>query len=340
MGFGSVGQMVYHKTAHWHKHSTNHRLAMTLLYYDPRFAEHQTGNHPERPARVIETFAHLRHLGLDRKCVLPSWQMASPEQLHYVHDPSYVESVKSLCESGGGYLDPDTVVSDRSYEVACLAAGATCDAVVRVLRGEDANAFCLSRPPGHHALADKAMGFCLFNHVAIGARLAMKEFDIRRVLIVDFDVHHGNGTQDIFWSDADVGYFSIHRSPFYPGTGAASETGYGLGEGTTRNVPMKRDASRQEVLAVFADEVNAFADQLKPELLLVSAGFDAHKNDPIGSLGLESEDFRAITQVLCEVARRHTSGRMVSILEGGYDCAALGESVAVHLEELLGMGLG
>jgi acetoin utilization deacetylase AcuC-like enzyme len=308
---------------------------MTLLYYDPRFAEHRTGNHPERPARVTETFSYLQQVGIVKKCVLPSWQAVSPERLHYVHHPSYVESVKSLCESGGGYLDADTVVCDRSYEVACIAAGAACDAVARVLRGEDTTAFCLSRPPGHHALADQAMGFCLFNHVAIAARVAMKEFAIRKVLIVDFDVHHGNGTQDIFWNDADVGYFSIHRSPFYPGTGAASEKGYGLGEGTTRNVPLARDASRQEVLAKFADEVNEFADEVKPELLLISAGFDAHKNDPIGSLGLETEDFAPITNVLCDISRRHTKRRIVSILEGGYDCPALGESVHIHLERLL-----
>ena len=215
-----------------------------------------------------------------------------------------------------------------------MAAGAVCDAVERVLKGEDETAFCLVRPPGHHALTDRGMGFCLFNNVAVGSRLAIDELGLDRVMIVDWDVHHGNGTQATFWEDPQVGYFSIHRSPFYPWTGTAEETGVGAARGTTLNLPISFGTPRDEYLETFAEGVERFAAALKPQLILISAGFDAHRLDPVGSLGLESEDFSIMTKIALRVAATHAGGRVVSVLEGGYNPVALADCVEHHLHEL------
>lgn len=309
---------------------------MTLLYYDPVFQEHDTGDHPENGGRILPVVRHLNFVALDTCCKRPAWDSASAERLCYVHTREHVDAVQRFAEKGGGYIEEDTAVSEMSYEVARMAAGAVCDAVVRVVGGEDKNAFCLVRPPGHHAMPDHAMGFCLFNNIAVGARVATRELGIERVLIVDFDVHHGNGTQAMFWEDANVGYFSMHRSPFYPGTGAADETGGGAGVGATLNLPIKFGTSRVEQLSVFRRKLSQFADVINPQLVLVSAGFDSHKHDPIGSLGLESEDFRVLTRCLLDVATEHADGRLVSVLEGGYNPEALTECVEIHLEELMG----
>lgn len=308
---------------------------MTLFYYDPVFTEHQTGDHPERPARVRTVIEHLEKEKVVERLVCPSWESASRHRLCYVHTADYIESLKQFAESGGGHLDADTVVSVKSFEVAKRAAGAVCDAVMRVVAGEDKTAFCLVRPPGHHAMPDHAMGFCLLNNIAIAARVATNELGLKRVLIVDFDVHHGNGTQAMFWSDPNVGYFSIHRWPLYPGTGDVDEVGDGEGSGATMNLPVPFGTSRQQQLAQFDEAVHRFADHIKPELVLISAGFDSHKDDPIGSLGLESEDFRALTKTLIDVANRHCGGKIVSALEGGYNVAALAHCVETHIEQLL-----
>lgn len=313
---------------------------MTLLYYDPVFQEHDTGDHPENGGRILPVVRHLNFVALDTSCKRLAWDAASVERLCYVHTRQYVDSVKEFAAGGGGYIEDDTAVSEKSYEVAKMAVGAVCDAVGRVVAGEDSTAFCLVRPPGHHAMPDHAMGFCLFNNIAVGARVATRELGVERVLIVDFDVHHGNGTQAMFWEDADVGYFSMHRSPFYPGTGAADEIGFGSGVGATLNLPVAFGTPREEQLRLFEREVNDFASRIKPQLVLVSAGFDSHKHDPVGSLGLESEDFRAITRCLIDVANKHANGKLVSVLEGGYNPDALTECVAIHLEELLGDDLG
>jgi acetoin utilization deacetylase AcuC-like enzyme len=202
-----------------------------------------------------------------------------------IHSLGYAEAVRKICESGGAQLNADTIVSRQSYDVARLASGAVCDAAKRVVAGEDSQALCLVRPPGHHALRQESMGFCLFNNIAIAARMAIDELDLDRVLIVDWDVHHGNGTQDSFWEDPRVGFFSIHRWPFYPGTGTAIETGTGGGLGTTRNVPIEMGTTRKDYHAIFTRELQQFAQQIKPQLILLSAGFDAHREDPVGSLG-------------------------------------------------------
>jgi acetoin utilization deacetylase AcuC-like enzyme len=308
---------------------------VTLLYTNPTFLEHVTGAHPEHPRRLIAITDLLEKQGLPRRCQLPTWKPASLEQLSRLHAPEYVNRVKEYAAAGGGRLEADTVVSDHSFDVAQLAAGAACDAVRRVVAGEDKTALCLVRPPGHHARPRDAMGFCLFNNVAIAARAALAEHKLDRVLIVDWDVHHGNGTQEMFWEDGRVGFFSIHRSPFYPGTGSSDETGSGPGLGWISNVPVTSGTSRQEYHQQFERALADLAKKVKPQLVLISAGFDAHRQDPVGSLGLEIEDFTRLTQTVLATAREYADGRVVSILEGGYNPQRLAESIEVHLTELL-----
>ena len=308
---------------------------MALLYYDELFLEHETGSHPEQPERLRRVSRHLTATGLDQQCLRPAWQSVSAERLARIHQLPYVEQVKRFAAQGGGRIEADTVVSSRSYDVALHAAGATCDAVARVLRGEDTRAFCLVRPPGHHAVAAKAMGFCLFNNVAIAARLATAEFDLDRVLIIDWDVHHGNGTQGAFWRDERVGFVSIHRWPFYPGTGAADETGTGRGLGYTLNLPVTFGTPRKEYLKRLETSLTDFVKKLSPQLVLVSAGFDSHRADPIGSLGLEVDDFSRLTRLVVECATSCAGGRLVSVLEGGYNVEILPDCVEVHLRALL-----
>jgi acetoin utilization deacetylase AcuC-like enzyme len=315
---------------------------MTLLYTDPLFLEHQTGAHPERPERLRSITDRLQVTGLVARCRVGSYQPVSEADVAALHSPSQVQRVKQAAAHGGGRLDPDTVVSPASFGVALAAAGACRAAVDAVLAGQDTTALCLVRPPGHHATPVRSMGFCLFNNVALAARHARSAHGVNRVLVVDWDVHHGNGTQDIFYEDPVVMFLSIHRygMGFYPGTGAADETGSGPGLGWTVNVPVRYGTPRADYRAAFESALHRAADATKPELVLVSAGFDAHARDPIGSLGLEVEDFTWLTRQVLNVARTHAGGRLVSCLEGGYDLQALAESVAAHLEELLGASSG
>ena len=308
---------------------------MTLFYYDPIFQEHWTGNHPEQPQRLLQVVRHLQWTGLDTCCRRPAWKAVSAERLGLVHSLEYVQRVNQFCETCVGRIEHDTVVGPRSYEVALRAAGAVCDAVERVVKGEDQRAFCLVRPPGHHALPGSAMGFCLFNNIAVAARMAIDELGLDRAIVIDWDVHHGNGTQEIFWENGQVGFFSIHRWPFYPGTGAADETGSGRGLGATFNLPIEFGTSRRKYIELFENSLNRFADKMKPQLVMISAGFDAHREDPIGSLGLETEDFVDLTRLVLKIAEQHADGRVVSVLEGGYDPGALTDCVDVHLNELL-----
>ena len=308
---------------------------VTLLYYDPIFLEHDTGAHPECADRVQAIVRHLDKTGLDQQCTRVDCPAAQLSRLKRVHRHDYITSVERFTAKGGGKIESDTIASEKSYEVAVRAAGAVADAVQRVVQGDSKRALCLVRPPGHHALAHSAMGFCLFNNVAIGARVATTEFSIDRVLIVDWDVHHGNGTQAAFWEDEQVGFLSIHRWPFYPGTGSEHETGSGRGLGTTLNLPVAFGTSRSEYQQLFTDRLESFAAKCKPQLVLLSAGFDSHREDPIGSLGLETEDFAQLTRKVIEIAEDHAGGRLVSVLEGGYNTTALAHSVGVHLRELL-----
>lgn len=308
---------------------------MTLLYYDEIFQRHLTGAHPEQPERLARTWKELNDRGLVEKCKRTPCKPASRKQLERVHAAEYIDQVKAYCNAGGGQIESDTVCSAESFSAAEMASGTACDAVGRVLNGEDKTAFCLMRPPGHHALAANPMGFCLFNSVAVAAKEAVEEFGLRNVLVVDFDVHHGNGTQDAFWTDGRVAFFSIHRFPFYPGSGEASETGSGPGLGAIRNAPIEYGTSRSDYHGEFRKNLESMAGKWRPELVLISAGFDAHRLDPIGSLKLETEDYETLTKEVLEVADVHAKGRIVSLLEGGYNVDMLAESVALHLKTML-----
>jgi acetoin utilization deacetylase AcuC-like enzyme len=310
---------------------------MTLLYRDPIFLKHRTGQgHPECPERLLAISQALESAKLVERCRPGGFKPADSAELLSVHERDVIEAARQTAQEGGGYLDGDTPVCPESFEVALCAVGACTAAVDAVLDGKDRNALCLVRPPGHHATPTRSMGFCQFNNIAVAARHALDR-GLDRVLIVDWDVHHGNGTQDIFYTDPQVTFFSIHRygRGFYPGTGSAGETGSGPGLGRTFNAPIPMGTPRHEYFAAFGKMLERAAQASKPELVLISAGFDAHALDPIGSLGLETEDFIELTKMVGEVARVHAQGRMVSCLEGGYNLEMLAQSVQAHLETLL-----
>ena len=309
---------------------------MTLFYYDATFLEHETGAHPENAGRLRSVMQNLRSDKTLDRCVQPSWEPATERQLLTVHEQQNIHAIEQFVRTGGGQIEQDTVVSPRSFDAALLAAGAACDAVGRVVRGEDTNAFCLVRPPGHHALPDQPMGFCLFNNVAVAARAAIGQHGLERVLILDWDVHHGNGTQAMFWEDPSVAFLSMHRFPFYPGSGDADETGAGPGLGFTVNLPIRYGTPPSRQIEAFRLAAEKLAEKIRPQLVIVSAGFDSHVRDPIGSLQLESEDFVRLTEVVMGIAQTHADGRIVSVLEGGYNPDALADSVSLHLRTLLG----
>jgi acetoin utilization deacetylase AcuC-like enzyme len=313
---------------------------MTLLITDPRFQRHDTGpGHPEQPARLRFIDKYLDESGLIDRCTPLPFEPIGDDEVERIHSPSMITTLRQIAEAGGGRADPDTVVSPESPEIAHLASGACCAAVDAILSGRDPTALCLVRPPGHHATPTHMMGFCLFNNIALAARHAIDRHQLARVLLVDWDVHHGNGTQDVFYADPRVMFLSIHRygNGFYPGTGAHDESGTGPGLGYTRNVPLPFGTPREVYFDAFTQALEQSADKARPELVLISAGFDAHRNDPIGSLGLDTDDFRRLTELVLQIADVHCQGRVVSCLEGGYNLHALGESVDVHLETLLGV---
>ncbi len=307
---------------------------MSLLYYDPIFLEHDTGDHPECAERLRRTVAYLRQAGWWDRCQVMPVQEASQETLASVHAAQYLQWLDETCRRGGGRIEVDTVVSQLSFRAARCASYAVCDAVQHVVSGPQRTAFCLVRPPGHHARPSAPMGFCIVNHIAVAAQAALETCGLDRVLVVDWDVHHGNGTQEIFWTSDRVGFFSIHRYPFYPGTGAADEIGAGAGLGYTCNVPIRFGTSVADYHKRFEEQLAAFADKLRPQLILVSAGFDAHRCDPIGGLGLEVDDYRILTQVIRNLADQYTEGRVVSCLEGGYHLDYLPLCVEAHLASL------
>jgi acetoin utilization deacetylase AcuC-like enzyme len=310
---------------------------MTMLYTDPIFLKHDTGRHPETANRLRSITKRLKESGLVQKCKAGTYEPLAEETVAKVHSAKQIMGIKQLAEHGGGHIDPDTAVCPDSFTVALAASGACVAAVNAVLKGTAKNALCLVRPPGHHATPTRSMGFCLFNNIALAAHHARTAHQLTRILIVDWDVHHGNGTQDIFFENPEVLFFSIHRygNGFYPGTGAENETGRGKGLGFTINVPVRYGTARKDYHERFKRALEKAADKIRPELLLVSAGFDAHAKDPIGSLDLEVEDFATLTREVLEVAKTHAQGRLVSCLEGGYHLEALAESVEAHLKELL-----
>ena len=300
----------------------------TALLHDELLRTHDPGaGHPERPARLVAAWEALVESGLTESCpVLPAGD-ASFELLGHAHDAALLEQVRVLAEAGGGQIDADTHVSPTSWDVARRAAGCGVAAVDAVLGGTADNAFCVIRPPGHHATPDRAMGFCLVNNIAVAAEHGRTAHGLERILIVDFDVHHGNGTQDIFYADAGVHFLSMHRHPFWPGTGAAAETGTRDGLGANRNLPVAYGTPPAAIVAAFGSALHDAAERCRPQLVLLSAGFDAHRDDPIGDLGLGLEHFADLANEVMRCAQAHCDGRMVALLEGGYDTGVLAAAV-------------
>ncbi|HEU4929883.1 MAG TPA: histone deacetylase [Candidatus Krumholzibacteria bacterium] len=306
----------------------------TGFHIDERYLRHRNPEgHPEHGGR-IEALLELAHrsseLGVK---VMASQRAAARDELALVHTEEYVDAIASTANRAL-MLDPDTFTAPESYDVARHAAGALLDLVDRAVAGEITNAFAAVRPPGHHAETERAMGFCLFNNVALAAAYALKHHNMERVLVVDWDVHHGNGTQEIFWSDPRVLFISLHQYPFYPGTGRADDVGDGDGRGFTVNVPMPGGFGDAEWLAAFHRVVEPIAHQYQPQLVLVSAGFDAHGDDPLGGMRVTETGFAAMADSVLAIAREHANGRVIAALEGGYDVDALSRSVEAVLRRL------
>jgi len=306
------------------------------LIYDPVYLEHDTGTHVENSQRLTAIMSHLEENGLKDKLVLLSPRAATMDELATVHAPEYVSQIQNQAEGGGGWLDPDTVTSPGSYNAAIYAVGGALTAVDAVMSRQVNSAFALVRPPGHHASCWQAMGFCLFNNIAIATKYALSNFEIQRILIVDFDVHHGNGTQDTFYADPHVLYFSTHQYPFYPGTGSIDETGARNGEGYTVNIPLLAGWGDNEYQAVFEDVLAPIARRFEPELILVSAGYDAHWADNLALMQVSVSGFARLVEIIKTLADMLCQGRMVFTLEGGYHLEALALSVGATFDILRG----
>jgi acetoin utilization deacetylase AcuC-like enzyme len=304
--------------------------------YDPVFLKHDTGTHPEN-ARRLEAILHFVDTDeeLNKRLVRDHPRAAALEDLARCHHEEMVRHIQSACERGEPSLDVDTRISPESFEVARLAAGAAIVGVDAVMKEEGGRAFALVRPPGHHATPAMAMGFCLFNNAAIAARYAQARHGLERVLIIDWDVHHGNGTQDIFWTDPSVFYFSTHQYPYYPGTGAKDERGGGRGEGFTLNVPLGAHTPARDHRQAFSDALKEIERKFHPDLIIISAGFDSRRGDTLGGLMLEDSDFSEMTKEVLKLAEKYSAGRVLALLEGGYNLNLLGGSVCSHLTALL-----
>jgi acetoin utilization deacetylase AcuC-like enzyme len=308
----------------------------TALLLDNIYKQHLTGpGHPERPERYDALRAGLERDGLVRDAKRIAPRRANEDEIAICHTRDYIALVKREIGRGAHELSTgDTSVSPRSYDVALEAVGGLLNAVDVVVDGGAKNAFCAVRPPGHHANSVRGMGFCIFNNIAIAARYAQAKHGISRVLIADWDVHHGNGTQDIFYNDGSVYFFSTHQSPWYPGTGRRDETGEGDGNGTTANCPLPAGSGRAAILGAFREVLKPEMDKFKPELVLISAGFDSRLGDPLGQFRLTDEDFADLTRMLMDIADEHAAGKVVSVLEGGYSLDGLSAGVATHVNTL------
>ena len=307
------------------------------LVFDSAYLDHEMGSgHPESPERLRAIRARLESTGTLDRLIPINPESASNEWIARVHTSSYIQTLESRSPTKGyARLDADTALSPGSLNAAYLAAGGAITAVDAVVNQRVDQAFCSVRPPGHHAEADHAMGFCFFNNVAIATKYVQDHYNLSRVLIVDWDVHHGNGTQHTFYEDPSVLFFSTHQYPHYPGTGRASESGSGKGMGTTINVPMSPGDGDDEYREVFQNVLIPAADAFKPEFVVISAGFDAHRDDPLASINLTEDGYASLTKMVVTIANRYASGHLISCLEGGYHLNALASSVESHLVTLL-----
>ena len=312
-------------------------MARTGLIYHPAYLEHEMGpGHPESPQRLQAIISRLESTGMLDRLIRIEPAPASDEWLLQVHAASYLESLKAHAPARGRIsLDPDTSMSPGTLAAAYLAAGGVLAGADAIMARRVDHVFCAVRPPGHHAERNRAMGFCFFNNVAVAARYLQRRHGIERVLIVDWDVHHGNGTQHSFYDDPSILFFSTHQFPHYPGTGRASERGAGKAEGLTINVPLSAGGGDEEYRNIFEQVLVPAADAFKPDFVIVSAGFDAHRDDPLANMGLTEKGYAQLTGIVAGIAGRHCGGRLLSCLEGGYHLPALAASVESHLTALL-----
>ncbi len=310
----------------------------TAILIDPIYREHLMGrDHPERPERFDAVVEGLQRAGLLDRLRRVDRRSATEEDLLLCHTREYLRTARRDVDAGQSYLSTgDTDLTSNSWEIALMAVGGALNAVDAVMSGAARNVFCAVRPPGHHATASRGMGFCILNNAAIAARYAQRRYGVERVLIVDWDVHHGNGTQDIFYADPSVFYFSTHQWPLYPGTGRADETGTGAGEGATMNFPFPAGSGRKEVLGAVETSLTPAMDVFRPDLVVISAGFDSRTGDLLGRFALTDRDFRDLTLAVMAIADRHARGRLVSVLEGGYTLSGLASAAATHVRTLCG----
>jgi len=312
-------------------------LLNTGIVKDDRYLRHETAAfHPESSLRLQSIYKMLEETGMNEKLIPIEATHATHETIGMVHQQSYIEFVAKTAGMGHSYLDPDTETSAESYETAKLAVGGLCNAVDSVMEGKTDNAFAFVRPPGHHAEADRAAGFCIFNNIAIGALHAIETFEIKRILIVDWDLHHGNGTQHSFYEDPRVLYFSTHQYPFYPGSGSVNEIGRGKGLGYTINVPLRVGPGDAEYLKIFRTILEPVAHAYEPELVLISAGFDTYYKDPLGGMNVTPSGFANLMRVMLNLADECCNGKLVAVLEGGYDLNGLTKSTGKVLQEMSG----
>ncbi len=312
-------------------------MSLTAIFRDDLYLEHDPGQtHVERPDRLRVIYNELDNPDVGGQFVFPPMQPATWQQLGLNHTKTHIERISQTDGKTYDALDGDTTTSAQSYNAALLAAGAVISGIDLLMKGEIDNGFCLVRPPGHHAEGDQAMGFCLFNNIAVGARYSLKELGLKRVLILDWDLHHGNGTQNSFYDTDEVLYFSIHQFPYYPGSGAVTETGKGRGAGYTVNVPLPPGPGDEHYARIFNEILAPVVRQYKPELILVSAGYDTALNDPLGGMNVTANGFAYQTKKVLELAEEVCGGRMLMTLEGGYDLQGLANGVLVSLVELLG----
>lgn len=310
-----------------------------MIYFlsDPYFSKHDTGiGHPENPGRLEAIYSRLKSESILEKVELLKPEKIAHERLKLVHAPEYIEKVEEECKKGYPLLSTgDTNICRSSNDVALSAAGGVLKAVDLIFNSDIKRGFCSIRPPGHHSYGDVGMGFCIYNNVALAAEYAKEKYNIDKIMIIDWDVHHGNGTQNIFYGDNSVLFVSTHQSPLYPGTGSSEERGTGTGEGFTINIPMKKGSGNSDIFSVFNEMIKPAGKNFKPDLILISAGFDSRVDDPLGGFLIDDDGFRELTRMVIEISEYSGSGKILSVLEGGYNYVGLSSAVFAHMDEMI-----